>query len=54
MLPGLVACSRSVFVTFPSVRKSVVVCVEEHDRFPPCLAFGNDFLRVLVAVSLLH
>ena len=51
MLRGLVTYSRRVPVTFPFVRKRVVVRVKEHDRFLSCLAFGNDFRRVLVDAS---
>ena len=29
----------------------MVVRVREHDRFLSCLAFGNDFRRVLVDAS---
>ena len=39
---------------FPFVRKGVVVRVKEHDRFFSCLAFGNNFRRVLDDGSLFY
>ena len=47
----LLPVSEEYLLSFPCVRKRVVVRVRGHGRFLSCLAFGNDFRRVLVDAS---
>ena len=50
----LLPVPEEYLLPFPFVRKRVVVRVKEHDRFLSCLAFGNDFHKVLVDASFFH
>ena len=49
MVPGLLPVPEEYLLSF----SREIVRVKEHDRFLSCLAFGNDFRRVLVDGSLL-